>query len=187
MIILKVFHIILPVHVIQFHLFSNVLTSMWATCRYHSHQCGLHVDIIHVNVGYMSISFTSMDTFWQTRSKCHTIPVYLTHLSIYVTVSRFFFLFLFLFFFLWALEICLLSLPWTKFDAAKNEIDSVRKLKQSKHLTSQYIVAGHSVQNVKTAHVERGPPWKHWIEIAISKSIFNPVCKTRFSYCFWWN
>jgi hypothetical protein len=45
-------------------------------------------------------------------------------------------------------------------DAAKNEIDSVRKfhLLQSKHLTSQYIVAVHSVQNEKTAHVERGPP-----------------------------
>jgi hypothetical protein len=47
-------------------------------------------------------------------------------------------------------------------DAAKNEINSVPKfhLSQSKHLTSQYIVAVHSVQNEKTAHVERGPPWK---------------------------
>jgi hypothetical protein len=36
-------------------------------------------------------------------------------------------------------------------DAAKNEIESVRKfnLSQSKHLTSQYIVAVHSVQNEK--------------------------------------
>jgi hypothetical protein len=40
--------------------------------------------------------------------------------------------------------------------AAKNEIDSVPKfhLSQSKHLTSQYNVAVHSVQNNKTAHVE---------------------------------
>jgi hypothetical protein len=44
-------------------------------------------------------------------------------------------------------------------DAAKNEIDSVRKfyLSQSKHLTSQYNVAVHSVQNEKTTHVERAP------------------------------
>jgi hypothetical protein len=44
-------------------------------------------------------------------------------------------------------------------NAAKNEIDSVRKfhLSQSKHLTSQYIVAVHSVEKEETAHVELTP------------------------------
>jgi predicted transcriptional regulator len=54
-------------------------------------------------------------------------------------------------------------------------IDSVRKfhLSQSKHLTSQYNVAVHSVPNEKTAHVEHAPSLK----ITISKSIFNPFLK----------
>jgi hypothetical protein len=52
----------------------------------------------------------------------------------------------------------------SELDAAKNEIDSVCKfhLSQSKHLMSlsAYNVAVHSVQNEKTAHVERAPSLK---------------------------
>jgi hypothetical protein len=55
-------------------------------------------------------------------------------------------------------------------DAAKNEIDSVRKfhLSQSKHLTSQYNEAVYSVQNEKTLSADP-------LENIGLKSIFNPV------------